>query len=54
MGHTVKDGDDRQDGATVAVVTVLVAVVGVTTRSSVALDPLLLSLMMPGVDEWSR
>lgn len=47
----MKDGDDRQDGATVAVVTVLVAVVGVTTRSSVAL---LLSLMMPGVDEWSR
>lgn len=51
MGHTVKDGDDRQDGATVAVVTVLVAVVGVTTRSSV-LDPL--PLMLPGVDEWSR
>lgn len=38
MVHSANDGDDRQDGATVAVVTVFVVVVGVTTRSSV-LDP---------------
>lgn len=39
MVHSANDGDDRQDGATVAVVTVFVVVVGVTTRSSVLVDP---------------